>query len=428
MAALHGWQPRLGTGLNIFQNTNNGQSLTLVNTPTEIILEGTAFSPEIMNELEQAIANSEIINFSAAPTASTQGALGQFGAFDGMVYYCTGVSISMSYGALSAGTYYFYAQNLPYSFTLSGASAGLSFNGATLTSGESPIETNCWPQGTQITMVDNSTYQWTALTPASNTIPISDELAQALGLASGATVSDALQKLEGCVYQQSDGILCDALGNPLQKIAIKRTTKELSITVDMGQGETPPSISFNGASGTSAEISPYVGNSGDIQRLNILSGLSIAGMLDANSIYYQCVSSSGYCFGPLTSGADTILGGGLVTVTAFGNLAKIDFGIKITGNGASSSFFEYGLLATVISSALGKSITPISQRFPVTFYRADSIYDAATEFCSYMRGVAAGYWMPGRIYTVDDAYGDWPASTFEAGDRIIGTVYGTIST
>lgn len=175
--------------------------------------------------------------------------------------------------------------------------------------------------------------------------------------------------------------------------------------------------------GDGAEVSPKINGS-----LGVSQNITASGTLSATKIDYQCVSSSGYCFGPLTSGADTISGIGLVTVTAFGNLAKIDFGIKITGNGASSSFFEYGLLATGISSALGKSITPISQRFPVTFYRADSIYDAATEFCAYMRGTAAGYWMPGRIYTPDDAYGDWPASTFEAGDRIIGTVYGTIST
>lgn len=427
MAALHGWQPRLGTGLNIFQNTNNGQSLTLVNTPAEIILEGTAFSPEIMNELEQAIANSEIINFSAAPTASTPGALGQFGAFDGMVYYCTGVSISMSYGALSAGTYYFYAQNLPYSFTLSGASAGLSFNGATLTSGGSTVETNCWPQGTQITMVDNSTYQWTALTPASNTIPISDELAQALGLASGATVSDALQKLEGCVYQQSDGILCDALGNPLKKIAIKRTTKELSITVDMGQGETPPSISFNGASGTSAEISPYVGNSGDIQRLNILSGLSIAGMLDANSIYYQCVSSAGYIFGHI-SGSDPVAGYGNFSALRFGNLVKIDFGIYIGISGTSNTDFSYGLLASAISSALGETVTPIPQRFPVTFFRGGNLNTDTTNYCAYMLGSNVGIWQPGRIYTPDGDSGIWSPSNMREGDRIIGTVYGTIST
>ena len=246
MAALHGWKPRLGTGLNIFQNTNNGQSLTLVNTPTEIILEGTAFSPEIMNELEQAIANSEIIKFSAAPTASTPGALGQFGAFDGMVYYCTGVSISMSYGALSAGTYYFYAQNLPYSFTLSGASAGLSFNGATLTSGGSPVETNCWPQGTQITMADNSIYQWTALTPASNTIPISDELAQALGLDSGATVSDALQKLEGCVYRRSDGSLIDAKGQYIGELVIHGIGEYEGREILFGQvsGSSLPVIRF----------------------------------------------------------------------------------------------------------------------------------------------------------------------------------------
>lgn len=261
MAALHGWQPRLGTGLNIFQNTNNGQSLTLVNTPTEIILEGTAFSPEIMNELEQAIANSEIINFSAAPTASTPGALGQFGAFDGMVYYCTGVSISMSYGALSAGTYYFYAQNLPYSFTLSGASSGLSFNGATLTSGGSTVETHCWPQGTKITMVDNSTYQWTALTPASNTIPISGELAQALGLPNNSTVADALGKLENAIYIDSNSIIINATGSRIPMIRLSAS------------GDDYPAIYMQNEAGAAASIVPlFAGSAGNLQQLNINCG------------------------------------------------------------------------------------------------------------------------------------------------------------
>lgn len=195
MAALHGWQPRLGTGLNNFRNNNNGQILNLTNVPTEVTLEGTPFSPEIMNELEQAIANSEILSFDAAPTSGTPGALGQFGTYGGMVYYCTGVSISMSYGSIQPGTYYFYAQNLPYSFTLSAQQTGLSFDGATLTAGGQAVPTNCWPQGTEITLTDSSTYQWTPLQPAASTVPISDALAHSLNLPSNSTIADALGKM-----------------------------------------------------------------------------------------------------------------------------------------------------------------------------------------------------------------------------------------
>lgn len=218
-----GWQPRLGTGLNIMTDSNTGQKYSFVSTPTEVTLPGTPFSPEIMNRLEQSIANSEIIYFDAAPTASTPGALGQFGAYDGMVYYCTGASISMSYGALQPGTYYFWAQNLPYSFTLASTETILTFDGATL-SGDATIPTNCWPQGTEITLTDNSTYQWTALTPGASTIPISDSLAASIGLPNGSTIADALTKMESGVFLSDAYQLLSAIGqagsaNPIAGIA-----------------------------------------------------------------------------------------------------------------------------------------------------------------------------------------------------------------
>lgn len=200
MAALHGWQPRLGTGLNIMTDSNTGRKYSFVSTPAQITLDGTPFSPEIMNELEQAIANSEILYFDAAPTTGTPGALGQFGAYDGMIYYCTGVSISMSYGSIQPGTYYFYAQNLPYSFTLSTQQTGLAFDGATLTAGGQAVLTNCWPQGTEITLNDGSTYQWTALQPAASTIPISDVLSASIGLPTNSTVADALAKMQTGIF------------------------------------------------------------------------------------------------------------------------------------------------------------------------------------------------------------------------------------
>ena len=195
MSILHGWKPRLGKGLNLFRNTLNNQQLALVNTPTEITLEGTPFSPEIMNELEQAIANSAILAFDAAPTSSTPGAVGQFGAYDGMIYYCTKAEISMTYGAIEAGTYFFYAQNLPRSFTLDAAQTGLAFDGATLTAGGAAVTTHEWPQGTKLNMTDASAYSWRALEPAASTVPIPDTLAAELGLPNDSTVADALAQL-----------------------------------------------------------------------------------------------------------------------------------------------------------------------------------------------------------------------------------------
>lgn len=199
---LTGWQPRIGTGLNIFTNTTTGQVMSLANTPAQVTLPGTPFSPEIMNKLEQAIANSEIIYFDAAPTTETVGALGQFGAYDGMVYYCSGVSISMSYGALQPGTYFFWAQNLPYSFTITEAVESLTFDGATLT-GTAAISTNLWPQGTEIILTDGSTYQWTELTPGAATIPISNTLALSIGLPLSSTIADALARMQTGLFLSS---------------------------------------------------------------------------------------------------------------------------------------------------------------------------------------------------------------------------------
>ena len=150
-------------------------------------------------------------------------------------------------------------------------------------------------------------------------------------------------------------------------------------------------------------------------------------MLDANSIYYQCVSSAGYIFGYI-SGSDPVAGYGNFSALRFGNLVKIDFGIYIGISGTSNTAFSYGLLASAISSALGETVTPIPQRFPVTFFRGENLNTDATQYCAYMLGSNVGIWQPGRIYTADGDAGIWPSSFFKEGDRIIGTVYGTIST
>ena len=206
MSILHGWKPRLGKGLNLFRNTLNNQQLALVNTPTEVTLEGTPFSPEIMNELEQAIANSAILSFSAAPTASTPGALGQFGAHDGMIYYCTGADISMSYGAIEAGTYYFYAANLPYSFTLDTAKTGLTFDGATLTAGGSAVTTHEWPQGTKLDMTDASVYAWTKVTQVRDGLYIKDPKPILSGLV--VTTYTDIQSVTGIAYGAGRYVAC----------------------------------------------------------------------------------------------------------------------------------------------------------------------------------------------------------------------------
>lgn len=168
--------------------------------------------------------------------------------------------------------------------------------------------------------------------------------------------------------------------------------------------------------GDGAEVSPQINGS-----------LKVSGALSAANIDYQCVSSAGYIFGNI-SGSDPVAGYGNFSALRFGNLVKIDFGIYIGISGTSSTAFSYGLLASAISSALGETVTPIPQRFPVTFFRGENLNTSGTNFCAYMLGSNVGIWQPGRIYTADGDAGILSPSAFQEGDRIIGTVYGTIST
>lgn len=51
------WLARIGQGLNIFTDQRTGQVLELNSTPTSVTQEGTPFSVERMNALEQGLGN-----------------------------------------------------------------------------------------------------------------------------------------------------------------------------------------------------------------------------------------------------------------------------------------------------------------------------------------------------------------------------------
>jgi hypothetical protein len=86
----HEWSAREGTGLNRFVD-QNGNEYYFTSSPTEITREGTPFSADWMNHIENGIAN--IMSTGSNPTEKTQGALGKFHiTSDGALWYCAGVT------------------------------------------------------------------------------------------------------------------------------------------------------------------------------------------------------------------------------------------------------------------------------------------------------------------------------------------------
>ena len=74
----HLWQAREGEGLAIYTDTNTGNVLNLQSTPTSITQEGTPFSADWMNEMEQGIVNANVLVGTNDPLPSTSAVVGQF--------------------------------------------------------------------------------------------------------------------------------------------------------------------------------------------------------------------------------------------------------------------------------------------------------------------------------------------------------------
>ncbi len=73
----HFWRQRLGVGLNKYTNSGDAVNLILTPAPDQITQEGTPFSAQWMNEMEQGIADGQVLVFDGAPTGTA--AEGQIG-------------------------------------------------------------------------------------------------------------------------------------------------------------------------------------------------------------------------------------------------------------------------------------------------------------------------------------------------------------
>ena len=75
----HNWQAREGTGLSKYTDTITGQVLNLQSTPDSVTQEGTPFTAEWMNEMEQGIENGNNAQTIGVPQ-STATAIGDTSA------------------------------------------------------------------------------------------------------------------------------------------------------------------------------------------------------------------------------------------------------------------------------------------------------------------------------------------------------------
>lgn len=126
-----------------------------------------------------------------------------------------------------------------------------------------------------------------------------------------------------------------------------------------------------------------------------------------------------------SDGSDPIEGYGIALISVLGATAKIDFDVSITTAGTSTTNVSYGLLTSLLEQGGAPEITPQGIFSPAIFFRGEGLYSAANGYAGSMYGVSTG-WRPGRIYTTNGDYGDWGTNTFAVGDRITGTVYGTV--
>ena len=131
----------------------------------------------------------------------------------------------------------------------------------------------------------------------------------------------------------------------------------------------------------------------------------------------------------LNSSGDTCEGVGTATVYLYQNgIAVIDFNIKITASGTSSSVFTCGLNRNLLVAANSNipKITPISGG-SLTYYATDGHTSSENMEYGGTTTSLVQFWQAARVYDSSGSIGGWPASTYVANQRLIGTVYGTYS-
>ena len=74
------WLARLGTGLNRFLFAQNGQYMTLTSAPESVTQDGTAFSADWMNHLEEGVENAygQVVSVSIGTSWAQVGSTSEY--------------------------------------------------------------------------------------------------------------------------------------------------------------------------------------------------------------------------------------------------------------------------------------------------------------------------------------------------------------
>ena len=142
--------------------------------------------------------------------------------------------------------------------------------------------------------------------------------------------------------------------------------------------------------------------------------------------YPKVYVASGFLF---NSVGDTCEGYGTATVSLYPNgIARVDFNIKITTSGTSSSNFQCGLNRDLLSNINSNipTITPIIGGSLTYYATSGSVGDNKMDYGGLMTSVNQ-FWQPARIYNPSGSIGGWGANQYVANQRIIGVCYGTFS-
>ena len=146
----------------------------------------------------------------------------------------------------------------------------------------------------------------------------------------------------------------------------------------------------------------------------------VADLKDHPKVYV----ASGLLF---NSDGDTCEGYGTATVSLYPNgIARVDFNIKFTTSGTSTSNFQCGLNRDLLSSINSNipTITPI-RGGSLTYYATSGSVDNDKMGYGGLMTIANQFWQPARIYNTSGSIGGWPADKYVANQRIIGVCYGT---
>lgn len=150
------WLARIGQGLNIFTDARTGQVLELNSTPTSVEQEGTPFSVERMNALEQGLANvydkdeqmaSTIPPLYGLSTGAVPSDLFQILAQAALYKSLTP---SQEIGTISTGqTVWLNENGVPTEFYVAEQNyeSGLNGSGRTLLVRKSPLDARTWDSG-----------------------------------------------------------------------------------------------------------------------------------------------------------------------------------------------------------------------------------------------------------------------------------------